>query len=179
MPIDLENENGPNGVPEKLAIFKFWFDRCSSKLGCDESRDTHFIPTRLLKISDDKWHLVYAPEDPRPGGIKYGTISHRWTATTKRSMLEHNTLTEFRSKHPLSDLPVDFKKAILIARFLGIKFLWIDSLCIIQDSEEDWARESMLMHDVYRNSICNIVIEPSADSSALDKFKQASMKEVE
>ena len=132
-----------------------------------------------MRISDDIWHLVCAPEGPLPAEIKYGTISHRWTATTKRSILEHYTLTKLRSKHPLSDLPLDFQRAVLIARFLGIDFLWIDSLCIIQDSEEDWARESMPMHDVYRNSIRNIVIEPSADSSALDRFKQASIKEVE
>lgn len=39
---------------------------------------------------------------------------------------------------------------------MGIHYLWIDSLCIVQDSTEDWRKESVLMCSVYANSYCNI-----------------------
>ena len=189
MPMSLKNGNGPVTMSDKLAISKFWLDRCSDEHHCAEYRNVHFTPSRLLKISDDEWHLACAPEYPFPAKFEYGTISHRWNAKTTRLLQEteedltEEDLTEFKSEHPLSELPDDFQKAILIARFLGIEFLWIDSLCIVQDSDEDWARESMLMQDIYRNSICNIVIQPSAEpyahSSTLNQFNQAKIKEVE
>ena len=60
---------------------------------------------------------------------------------------------------PTEDLPPTFKDAIQIARKLGVNYLWIDSLCIIQDSMEDWRQESRLMDKVYRLSACNIMAE--------------------
>src|SRR5256885_16010047 len=53
---------------------------------------------------------------------------------------------------PFSHFPKTFQHAILICRGLGVNYLWIDSLCIIQDSEEDWALQSARMTDVYSNS---------------------------
>ncbi|KAJ9131787.1 hypothetical protein NKR23_g11558 [Pleurostoma richardsiae] len=44
----------------------------------------------------------------------------------------------------------------MCTRRLGIRYIWIDSLCIIQDSEEDWLAESVTMADVYSRSFCNI-----------------------
>ncbi|TVY88689.1 hypothetical protein LAWI1_G006194, partial [Lachnellula willkommii] len=43
------------------------------------------------------------------------------------------------------------------------EYLWIDSLCIIQDSTQDWLQEVGLMEDVYTNSICNIAASHSSD----------------
>lgn len=60
MPIGLNDGHGPNGVPDRLALSKFWFDRCSREHNCAESRNVQFIPSRLLKISDDRWRLVCA-----------------------------------------------------------------------------------------------------------------------
>ncbi|KAF2188608.1 HET-domain-containing protein, partial [Zopfia rhizophila CBS 207.26] len=50
-----------------------------------------------------------------------------------------------------------FQEAIITAASLGYSFLWIDSLCIIQDSGEDWKRESVTMRDIYRNAAFTIV----------------------
>lgn len=56
-------------------------------------------------------------------------------------------------------MPQTFQDAIAITRNLGIKFLWIDSLCIIQDSSEDWARESAQMGRIYRDATITIFAE--------------------
>lgn len=59
-----------------------------------------------------------------------------------------------------------FKDAIEVTRSLGVKYIWIDSLCIIQDSESDWLRESSCMHNVYKYSYCTIAATAAKDDSA-------------
>ncbi|UPL01781.1 hypothetical protein LCI18_012715 [Fusarium solani-melongenae] len=56
----------------------------------------------------------------------------------------------------IEELPKTFRDTIVVARTLGVRYLWIDALCIIQDSQEDWERESALMGSVYANALCNI-----------------------
>jgi hypothetical protein len=60
-----------------------------------------------------------------------------------------------------SSLPVVFQEAITITRFLGIKYIWIDLLCIIQDLLSDWTRETSNMCNVYKNSFCNTAASSS------------------
>jgi hypothetical protein len=51
---------------------------------------------------------------------------------------------------------------------MSIQYLCIDSLCIIQDSEEDWKRESVSMMAVYSGSYCNVAATGAADTGAAD-----------
>ncbi|MCJ1389090.1 hypothetical protein MMC18_001944 [Xylographa bjoerkii] len=77
-----------------------------------------------------------------------------------------------------SSLPENFLKAVKIACHLGIDFLWIDSLCIIQHGSEksqDWEREALLMQDIYRNSILNLVIEPTVASPGSESQEDRGM----
>jgi hypothetical protein len=64
----------------------------------------------------------------------------------------------------LSDLPKTLRDAILATRKLGISYLWIDSLCIIQDSHTDWTSESVKMRQIYRNSWLNLAAAMAKDS---------------
>ncbi|KAH7348126.1 heterokaryon incompatibility protein-domain-containing protein [Pyrenochaeta sp. MPI-SDFR-AT-0127] len=61
----------------------------------------------------------------------------------------------------VNTLSKTFQDAIALTRHLGIKFLWIDSLCIIQDDPEDWAKESAQMATVYRDAF--LVIAATRD----------------
>jgi hypothetical protein len=61
-------------------------------------------------------------------------------------------------------MPKTFQDAVKVTRALGISYIWIDSLCIVQDSSEDWLKESQQMESVYSNSYCNIAATKSADS---------------
>jgi len=67
---------------------------------------------------------------------------------------------------PTSDLPLTFKDAVLVSRKLSVRYLWIDSLCIIQDDAEDWRRESSKMADVYANAFLTIAAAASTDDSS-------------
>lgn len=63
-------------------------------------------------------------------------------------------------------LPQSFRDAVDVTRMLGLRYLWIDSLCIIQDSPEDWDEEASHMADVYSNAYCTIAATRAEGSNA-------------
>ena len=91
------------------------------------------------------------------------TLSHCWGGTVPLT-LTSATFAKFIVDIPYFDLPRTFQEAIRITRNFGIRYLWIDSLCIIQESREDWKREAAMMGEVYRHSWCNIAATKARDS---------------
>ena len=81
-----------------------------------------------------------------------------------KKLLQDNILS-MKDRIELSDLSKTFQDAMKIAQYLGLRYIWIDSLCIIQDSKEDWQKEAGLMGQVYSNSVCNISATGASDSS--------------
>ncbi len=63
------------------------------------------------------------------------------------------------------NLPLTFQHAIDFARLMKCQYLWIDALCIIQDSKEDWLSESAAMSTVYSNTLLNLAATSSRDGS--------------
>lgn len=82
-------------------------------------------------------------------------MSHKWGAADFLK-LESKHIGEFRTQVPIQNLRPTIRDAIEATRVLGFKYAWIDSLCIIQDSKEDWEKESVMMHLVYRNAVCTL-----------------------
>lgn len=134
---------------------------CASKVGGR-------LPTRLLDIAprlDLSVILVETTESMSlPTIPSYATLSHCWGVKEFLKTLSTNILS-FKQCIPFEDLPQTFKDAISVARQLGLRYIWIDSLCIIQDSQADWRHESALMASVYSNSYLNIAATASGDSS--------------
>ncbi|KAJ2989381.1 hypothetical protein NUW58_g3494 [Xylaria curta] len=63
------------------------------------------------------------------------------------------------------NLPKTFEDAVEVTQRLGVRYLWIDSLCIIQDDTTDWAREAAVMYDVYKNAWCNLSATAARNSN--------------
>ena len=76
-------------------------------------------------------------------------------------MTTTTNIGEMKSAIPLAKMPPLFQDAVIITRKLGLRHLWIDSLCIIQDSNKDWEFEVMQMENVYRYSVLNIAAASS------------------
>jgi Heterokaryon incompatibility protein (HET) len=91
------------------------------------------------------------------------TLSHCW-GTEGHLTTSTETLAERKAGIRIPDLPPTFRDAVQITRHLGIKYLWIDSLCILQDNISDWEKESALMGSIYSTSYLNIVATHSGDS---------------
>lgn len=50
-----------------------------------------------------------------------------------------------------------------ITRELGIRHIWIDSICIVQDDRADWEKEAASMHKVYSLCLCTISASHASD----------------
>lgn len=77
--------------------------------------------------------------------------------------LTRNRLLEFQHLIPAPEVPELFQEAVRTTHFLGFRYLWIDSLCIIQDLPSDWAFEAARMAAVYINAVCNLAFLFPAD----------------
>ena len=125
------------------------------------------LPTRLLDLSNCKANGKVSIVDSSGLAARtvYMTLSHTWGARPclKLSRLTHNALTAgFR----VNALPRTFRDACFVALELQCNYLWIDSLCIIQESENDWLHESSRMASVYANSSLTIAASAAEDSHA-------------
>jgi hypothetical protein len=63
---------------------------------------------------------------------------------------------------PWDTLPATFQDAIDFTRRLGLQYIWIDSVCIIQDDAKDWSEQSSLMADIYKNAYVTLCATASA-----------------
>jgi hypothetical protein len=64
-----------------------------------------------------------------------------------------------------AELPKTFRDAIDVTRAMGYEYLWIDSLCIIQDSADDWKKEARRMAIIYDNAVFTIAAMDAENSS--------------
>jgi hypothetical protein len=78
-------------------------------------------------------------------------LSHCWGGPIS-PVLTDEVLELFQEYLPFNELSANFKDAIIVTRQLGLRYLWIDSLCIIQNSKQDWEIQSQLMDSVYGNA---------------------------
>jgi hypothetical protein len=142
---------------------------CPKPIGGDVSGPTEY-PTRLLDLSlsqdlEGPLRLVLS-KDVSPMG-HYITLSHCWGLQPVISLTSAN-LKSFRERIDFEELSKTFKDAVIVTRKLGIQYLWIDSLCIIQEGEgskDDWHRESATMGQVYHNAFLNIGATGAADDT--------------
>lgn len=118
------------------------------------------LPTRYISVDSNPPQLCIAGPDSR--GF-YIALSHCW-GKTRPLVTTTVTLPDRVKGIPLKDMPRTFQDAVIITRELGIEYLWIDSLCILQDSKEDWEKEAAKMGSVYGNAFLTISSGASEDS---------------
>lgn len=125
------------------------------------------LPTRLLYVNafGAESNISLRESSRIPIGTRYITLSHCWGPTNQGQLkLLTANYDEFTRGIPIRDLPQSFADAVGLTKSLGIDYLWIDSLCIVQDCQTDWAKECTLMSDVYAGSFLNIAANSSLDS---------------
>jgi hypothetical protein len=126
-------------------------------------RGTWFLPTRLVDLTqwanDRTLRLVESKNIDNEQGQPplYMTLSYRWAVgTTAAASTTTSNLSERLQSVSTTSFPLLFVHAIEAAHKLHVPFIWIDSLCILQDSEEDFATEAAMMGKIYRHSYCTI-----------------------
>lgn len=108
-------------------------------------------------------HIIDTEEDWRD---KYVALSHCWGGEVPSKTISKNIKSRQTQGFETDSLPKSFQDAVTLTRELGFRYLWIDALCIIQDNNDDWAKESALMTQVYHNAILMISASASPSSSS-------------
>lgn len=99
----------------------------------------------------------------------YTALSYCWGSAQKSDrpyLTTTKTLEKHLSEIPLDILPKTLRDAVLLTRAVGIRYLWIDSLCIIQDSNDDWEKEAATMGTVYARARLVIAATIGRDADA-------------
>jgi hypothetical protein len=139
-----------------------WMQECCQNHnsdGCSLESIHHRLPTRVIEIGNTFDQVILLETNGQHG--KFAALPHcwgklpQWTTTTN-----HNKLPTY------AKLPVTFQDAFTVTRKLGLKYLWIDALCILQDSVEDWEKECADMFKIYRNAEVTISVRDNPSSSA-------------
>lgn len=165
-------------------ILRHWLQDCDNhhgqkNLNC-ASQTTFILPTRLLDVGIDnasptvrllkKDTLKAIVEDSGLNTLQYAAFSHPWGKVEKGQkhfVANQDNLEEFSTTGILlENLPSTFKDAIRIVRGLGIQYLWIDSLCILQGPKGDFDEESKLMDAVFHSAYCVIAAASATGTSS-------------
>ncbi|KAH7028101.1 heterokaryon incompatibility protein-domain-containing protein, partial [Microdochium trichocladiopsis] len=128
------------------------------------------LPARLVRLGNGEdetapTRLVLTSEEETSNKkIAYATLSHCWGDYQPLQTTTH-TLLSFQARLPKEQTPRTFRDAMDICRAVGIQYLWIDSLCIVQDDNDDWCREAARMKDIYSGSLLTIAATGARNSS--------------
>jgi hypothetical protein len=143
-----------------------WRDICIQEHGksCGKATD-EMMPSRVIDVGPSD--VSHEPLLTVTGGEmgKWVALSHCWGNQSQFVTNSNNLLTRKRMI-PLEDMPKTFSDAVFVTCQLGYRYLWIDSLCILQGDHGDWIAESIRMRDYYKHAIVTI----SADSAPKNHF---------
>ena len=123
------------------------------------------MPTRLLDLGEDDQCLIQLFEVVEPlADVQYVALSYCWGTEQNIKTTVENYKT-MQSGISASVLPRVILDAVRYTRALGLRFLWVDALCIIQDDQEDWRKVSVTMADIYANALLTLAAECSSSTS--------------
>lgn len=148
------------GHPEVLSLAKEWLGTClTSHESCNESgrSKNHFVPTRLVEVTrtfDGAVSARLVVRDEVKPGVPYLALSYCWGGQMPCTLSMEN-ISQFRQILP-RELPKTLSDAFSITLSLKYNYIWIDALCIVQDSRLDWEQEAASMGSVYQYSVCTI-----------------------
>ncbi|KAK3392824.1 heterokaryon incompatibility protein-domain-containing protein [Podospora didyma] len=151
-------------TPRVISTARAFIDECRGGHPECEPRTPTRLPTRVLDVTGSQVKL-HTPGCHELG--EYVTLSYCWGGPQPLLLTQH-TVDEFRSGLDESRLPPTIRDAVTATRLLGFRYLWVDALCIIQDSEQDKLFEIGNMGEVYRNSI--VTLSASRSSSVNQGF---------
>lgn len=170
----MDGHTNDSGNAKTLALS--WLAKCMQNADgqhdiCNQ-RNEGYLPTRLLDVKQALQNkvvrLVCLNRDKEElKGTEYASLSHCWGVHgAKQNPKLLTTNIESRQAEGLDweSLPKTFQDTFKIASWLGLDWLWIDSMCIIQDSQSDWKYEASEMDKVYMNAKVNISADKGEDS---------------
>lgn len=149
-----------------------WLARCSGSHERCSGKRQYRPPSRLISIGHDVVKLVVTASLPAPP--RYATLTYCWGSEPFTTLTRDN-LDLFLDHIPVNELPQTLIDAIEASRRLGIDYIWIDALCIIQKEEDnsDWENEAGNMSDIYGGTF--VTLAASAATNVYEGFMPSQM----
>jgi hypothetical protein len=145
------SEDAYTSLEERLALAFEWLSNCDQNhaLYLPKSNIESNLPTRVVAVRNglDDPPRIYKTKRQRG---YYVALSYCW-GRIKSIVLTGAALETYKCSLPIDDLLLTIQNAIEVTYKLGFSYLWIDALCIVQDSDSDKASELDFMADIYRN----------------------------
>jgi hypothetical protein len=156
-----EKDIHPNpGSDECPTLQRKWLHDCLTKHEECHLQTQIQVPRRIVSIGLDNMSLRVV--ETQGTESLYAALSHCWGA--KQPLITTTSTLHLRKTNLNWDsMPATFQDAVRVTRGLGIRYLWIDSLCIIQDDTADWESESTKMGAIYQAAQIVIAASASAD----------------
>jgi hypothetical protein len=150
------------GSSASFGLLKRWLNVCHQNHDCIPTETP--LPDRVLELySNQSYVRIKLVETSRSRA--YIALSHCWgTTQTVRTLISN--IDHFKQNIPFVTLPKTFQDAVTIAKELAVSYLWIDSICIIQDSEDDWMEQFAQMASIYSNAWLTISASASISSQS-------------
>tara|TARA_R110002060_G_scaffold40278_3_gene51567 strand:- start:705 stop:2399 length:1695 start_codon:yes stop_codon:yes gene_type:complete len=153
---------------DQVTLMRAWLANCASKHSNCRQATVQKLPRRLLDLKpfDDSDDIRLVESKSISLEPKYVTLSHCWGPRAKQPICTTKaTLTDRMQRIGHDSLPLTFQDAVRVSRTLEQQYLWIDSLCIIQDDEDDWSEQAAVMGSIYGASYVTLAALSSADST--------------
>ncbi|KAK0660866.1 heterokaryon incompatibility protein-domain-containing protein [Cercophora samala] len=146
-----------------MRTIKAWLRGCDDEHPSCQQVGSSWLPTRLIYIGTDDHvtpRLVQVSAARLPLSTRYIALSYCWgppSRTRPQLTTTIAALPERLEGIPEHIMPGTHRDLVLLARRLGIQYIWIDALCIIQDDVKDWETEAASMFRVYRHAYLTVV----------------------
>lgn len=142
-----------------------WIEQCQHSHQECLHQEKSPLPTQVIDVGYSDGAISAKLQVNRGQLGRYVTLSHCW-GSGKRLITNKRNLKKFENEIPYNQMPRTFQDAVKLTRLLGMRYLWIDALCIIQDDREDWRREFANMCSIYENAAFSISALAPTDSSS-------------
>ncbi|KAI1407405.1 HET-domain-containing protein [Hypoxylon sp. FL1857] len=157
-----------------------WQQKClESHPKCAQVSPNGELPTRVIDIGEgETFHIrLYESKGEK---APYTALTHCWGGPIPCETTEANMVGRLSSIN-IADLPRNFRDAIQVTQALGVRYLWIDALCIVQDSKADWLKEAGKMSSVFAGAtvVISALDAPTSTSGFLkqDRIPSAAIND--
>ena len=156
-----ESIRNDNTLSKHTSLARFFIDCCQRRdvehlSSCNWEK--RYVPKRLLSLHRSQSGAMQVRLYLTTGGdesLKYCCLSHCWGGQQPLTLTNDN-ISDLVNVIPTEKIPQTYLDAMEITTNLGVDYIWIDSLCIIQNDDNNWTEQAAAMADIYTNSYCTI-----------------------
>jgi hypothetical protein len=158
-----------------VSLAKKWLESCSKGHTKCKSATESALPARVLDIGTEARDPVKLKTTCGERGT-FACLSHCWGQSDSLTLTREN-LEDLHRNIEWGSLARVYTDAITFCRLLGIRYLWIDALCIVQDSTDDWKRESSKMFSYYGDCYVCLAATSAADHDGRCSVRNLTLKQ--